>query len=416
MTDMNKSLIASPILVLEDERINQKLIGNILSKMELEHLIVSNGKEGLLALEQSDFSIFIVDLLMPEMDGTEFIRELRKRKPDSVVIVQTTNNMPETIVDVMKMKVQDYLFKPYDPDAFEESIRSALKYFKYQLSQDERANQISMKLRSQLEWFTFKEQSRSLASNSQEKHLLYNLKTSMSQGAGIGALLSMLELLQIRVKKEGDEYKVPADLLDRIFKNLEVGRRMVEGIASISDILEQDISPVPGHASDISTMVEKHADELNRIFIEKRIGFVASNVPENKQLKFDKTRIDNAIEEVLINATKFSPDGGELQVFYHYSENYFVISVKNDIDTKRGDIGVPPEYEQLATEPFIRFAVPDDTVIEKEQFTIGLGLSVVQHIVSLHGGQFFIRNVLDHLRSPPATCVISEIMLPVSTD
>lgn len=416
MTENRNPLIAAPILVLEDEKINQKLIGTILNKLGYEYLIVGNGKEGLLAINETDFSIFIVDLLMPEMDGPTFIKELRKIKPDSVVIVQTTNNVPSTIVDVMKLKVYDYLFKPYDPDAFEEVIVSAMRYYKYQVSQTERANQITFKLRSQLEWLTFKESSKNMSALTQEKNLLYNLKTSMSQGAGIGALLSMLELLQVRIREVDGEYRAPIDLMNRIFKNLDIGRRMVEGIASISDILDQKPNMETAKSYDIVNIVEKHADELTGIFVEKKIGFVASNILEDKELNIDRIQIDNAIEELLINATKFSPMNGELQAFYHYSDDYFVLSIKNDIDTVRGDIGVPPEYEQLATEPFIRFSVPDDTVIEKEKFTIGLGLSVVAHIAAMHGGHFFIRNVLDHLRSPPATCVVAELFLPLHSN
>lgn len=412
----NSNLTTAPILVLEDEPINQTLISGILSHMDVTFQIASNGKEGLELLEENIFSIYIVDLMMPAMGGEEFIRELRKQIPDAVVLVQTTINVPETIVEVMKLQVFDYLFKPFDPDLFQKSVRSALEYHKYKLTEKERSNQISLKLRSQLEWLNYKEKRRVTDTSAHEKNLIYNLKTSMSQGAGVGALISMLELLQVGLKKEGDVCYASCEVLDLIFKNVDISKRMIDGITSISDILESNIELKQGPVSGILDRIHSLADDLAEIFTRKNIEFTISNLPHDSRIHMNLEALENILQELLVNSLKYSPRGGEISIMFHYSEGYFVISIKNDIDTAAGGKGVPPEYEKLVMEPFIRFSTPDESVIHKEKFSIGLGLSVVDHVARVHGGQFFIRNVMDHLKKTPVTCVMAELLLPVSEE
>ncbi len=411
----NTQLTTAPILVLEDEPINQTLIGSILDKMGVSYLIKENGRAGLKAMENREFSVFIVDLVMPEMNGEDFIRELRKINNDAVVLVQTTVNIPETIVEIMKLHVYDYLFKPFDLVRFQKSVRSALEYYKYLKAEKERSSQISLRLRSQLDWLSYKEKRRQTETNAQEKNLIYNLKTSMSQGAGIGALISMLELLQSNMKKEDENCYVSCEVMDLIFKNLDISKRMIDGITSISDILESEIKLKPGHASDIQEAIKNKSNNLADIFYNKNIEFSISDLPHDSILNINIESMENIIEEILVNAAKYSPRSGELSCFFHYTDGYFVVSIKNDIDTTSGGHGVPPEYEKLVTEPFIRFSNPDESVIHKEKFSIGLGLSVVDHVLRSHGGQFFIRNVVDHMRNKPVTCVLAELLLPLSS-
>lgn len=406
-------LTEAPILVLEDEPINQALIGNILSRMGLEYVTAENGREALKELENRVFSIYIVDLLMPVMNGEEFIRELRNRDENAVVLVQTTIQVPETIVEVMKLRVFDYLFKPFDPERFQKSVRAALDYHKYKMGEKEHSSRVSLKLRAQLEWLNYKEQRRATESTAHEKNLIYNLKTSMSQGAGIGAMVSMLELLEGNIVRGNGKCEVSCEILELIFKNLEISKRMIDGITSISDILESKITLVSGHSTDLFEIIQRKAGELSEIFSKKGIRFSISELPRDAVIAINKEGLENIIEEMLVNAVKYSPHGGEIGCLFHYAEGYLVVSLKNDIDFKAGGKGVPPEFEKLVTEPFIRFSTPDESVIHKEKFSIGLGLSVVDHIARLHRGHFFIRNIVDHLRQTPTTCVLSELLLPV---
>lgn len=103
------------VLVVDDEIVNREILGNILSS-EYTVSYASNGKDALecLAAAGSSFSLVLLDLLMPVMDGFEFLQkraedEALKRIP---VIVMTSEK--ESEVRSLKLGAADFIKKPFD--------------------------------------------------------------------------------------------------------------------------------------------------------------------------------------------------------------------------------------------------------------------------------------------------------------
>lgn len=103
------------VLIVDDEPINRDLLGNMLSQT-YEIDFASNGQEAMLLLTQpdADYSLILLDLLMPVMDGFEVIErcqadEVLKRIP---IIVMTSEQSAE--VRSIRMGAADFITKPYD--------------------------------------------------------------------------------------------------------------------------------------------------------------------------------------------------------------------------------------------------------------------------------------------------------------
>lgn len=101
------------VLVVDDERINRELLGAMLSQT-FEIAFASNGKEAMAALEEGDYSLILLDLLMPVMDGFEVIERCQadehlRRIP---IIVMTSEKSAE--VRSIRMGAADFITKPYD--------------------------------------------------------------------------------------------------------------------------------------------------------------------------------------------------------------------------------------------------------------------------------------------------------------
>ncbi len=74
------------ILLLDDETFVQDLFSQFLTNEGYNVECVSNGREGLKKLREFDADLVITDIMMPEMDGLEVVREIRKKRVDLPVI------------------------------------------------------------------------------------------------------------------------------------------------------------------------------------------------------------------------------------------------------------------------------------------------------------------------------------------
>ena len=118
------------ILIAEDNQTNQLIISRMLEKMGLKFHIAANGKEVLAALRLNMFDLVLMDCQMPEMDGYEATREIRKLEWTSknIPIIALTAN---AVVGDAKMCIEagmnEFLTKPIKRQTLEAVLRSYLK-------------------------------------------------------------------------------------------------------------------------------------------------------------------------------------------------------------------------------------------------------------------------------------------------
>ena len=107
------------ILLVDDDMRNVFAISNVLEDKGMKVVIGKNGKQGVDLVEQhGDFDLVIMDIMMPEMDGYEAIRRIRKtNKHDKLpVIALTAKAMKGDRNKCIEAGANDYLAKPVDPD------------------------------------------------------------------------------------------------------------------------------------------------------------------------------------------------------------------------------------------------------------------------------------------------------------
>ena len=113
------------ILIAEDNHINQKLIIRILNKLGYEPELAENGQKVLELLEKQDFDVILMDVQMPEMDGLEASRILRKNLliKQPVIIAMTANAMVEDKLTCLQAGMDAYLSKPLNIKELIETLR-----------------------------------------------------------------------------------------------------------------------------------------------------------------------------------------------------------------------------------------------------------------------------------------------------
>lgn len=106
------------IFVVDDERIVRVTIADDLRDAGFEVHEFSSAVSALQGLREPDskVDIIITDLKMPEVDGMEFLKKIRRLNPDIYVLMMTAHSSVQTAVEAMKLGAFDYITKPFSFD------------------------------------------------------------------------------------------------------------------------------------------------------------------------------------------------------------------------------------------------------------------------------------------------------------
>ena len=108
------------VLLVEDNPVNQLIAGEMLSGLACQVTVANNGLEALEALKRSQFDVVLMDCQMPELDGYETTRELRRMEAGGnthlTVIALTANALDGDRERCLAAGMDDYLPKPFKRD------------------------------------------------------------------------------------------------------------------------------------------------------------------------------------------------------------------------------------------------------------------------------------------------------------
>ena len=100
------------ILVCEDDFAIKTMISTKLKQENYSVYTVQNGKEALNLMEKQQIDLVISDIMMPEMDGYEFVQTLRETKHTLPILMITAKSQLESLEAAFKLGVDDYMVKP----------------------------------------------------------------------------------------------------------------------------------------------------------------------------------------------------------------------------------------------------------------------------------------------------------------
>jgi CheY-like chemotaxis protein len=115
------------ILLAEDNPVNQKLALRLLERMGYRADVADNGLEAITALEGAPYDVVLMDIQMPELDGLEATRRIRRRWPDDGprIVAMTANAMDGDREACLAAGMDDYIAKPIGPEALQASLLEA---------------------------------------------------------------------------------------------------------------------------------------------------------------------------------------------------------------------------------------------------------------------------------------------------
>ena len=115
------------ILIVEDNIMNQKVIGTMLKSLGYSFDLANDGYAGYLQAKTRKYDLIFMDLIMPEMDGYESARKILEFDKSSLIVAFTADSMPESKRKAELSGIRDFISKPV---RIEELKRLIATYFK----------------------------------------------------------------------------------------------------------------------------------------------------------------------------------------------------------------------------------------------------------------------------------------------
>jgi two-component system sensor histidine kinase/response regulator len=340
------------IFVIDDDEIIRLSCEQILKKSGYEIKTFGNGHEGIQRLKEVRPPLLVVDIKMPELDGFEVIKRVRKIDPEVVIIVITGYATIETAVDAMKMGAYDFLPKPFTPNELRLII--ARGFERWRLVQEAKL------LRKQKE---------------EVERKFVTLVTHQLKGP-LGAVKQYLDVLLYTGRQQ-----LPKEALEWISRSQV---RIEEMIGLIQDWLM--LAKVDGGvlcdvsaSSDVGKIVEGIIQEQQAL-PSSDVKISAEIAPGLPHARGDAVSLNMLIGNLVSNAVKYNKPGGRVVVRASGDDQWITLEVR---DT---GIGIPQELRSHLFEEFYRVKTPETQGIPGT----GLGLVICKKIVDELGGSIVV--------------------------
>ncbi len=386
MTSPNANESALKVLLVDDDVVDRLALRRALSVsgLSLEIIEVADASSGLEKLCEGVIDCAFLDYHLPGHDGLWLLREARLRGVGTPVIVLTGQGDEETAVELMKAGASDYLSKSaLSPQRAAQCLRQALALHRAQL---ERGQLLEAERRA-------RERAESEARMREElmaivSHDLRNPLNAITMSASL-----LTRSLPADVPAPCHKY------VQTILRSVDQMTRLIADLLDLSAIdrnaLKLDRRP---HA--VATLIRESVELFQAVAASRGLLLNAAEVAADLRVSCDRERLQQVLSNLLGNALKFTPPGGQIRVGAKVADDDVRFTVS---DTGPGIAG--DQLEHL----FDRY-----WQAKNDSRGVGLGLSIARGIVDAHSGRIWVETELgrgtDFHFTIPIGSVRSEVL------
>lgn len=104
------------ILVVDDEAYTRAFFYELLKEKGYKVSIVEDGRKAIATTKKESFDLVFLDVRMPDIDGVETCKAIRKTSPKTIVIMMSGYPVEDEVREALKLGASDYVAKPFDAD------------------------------------------------------------------------------------------------------------------------------------------------------------------------------------------------------------------------------------------------------------------------------------------------------------
>ncbi len=128
--------MAKTILVVDDKANMRAMVRDYLAEENFKVVVAENGQQALYAARQEKPDLILLDIMMPQMDGYEFLRAYRKEQNTPVILVTARLEETDKVLG-LELGADDYITKPFGMRELVARIRAVLRRVGHDLSAEE---------------------------------------------------------------------------------------------------------------------------------------------------------------------------------------------------------------------------------------------------------------------------------------
>jgi signal transduction histidine kinase len=404
------------ILYIEDDHASRRLVERVLTSRGYEVYVASEGLEGINLAREKTPELILMDINLPNMDGREITTRLRSLPNFSNVpiVALTANISPGSRELALAAGCTGFMTKPIDVATFPSDVQRFLQGASDQLSPDERSQHLELHAQNLVE--RLENKVRELRSANKRLMELDSLKSdfivlvSHELRTPLTLVSGYSHLLAEQVNNKND--LIPAQSVAGIAEGLQSGvTRMQEVINEIisvvrisSGTLDLSLGPVR-----LTKVIADVCSTFKDVIERRNLTFNVDDFSEMPLLQGDGRRLQTAIEHVVGNAVKYTPDGGAISILGRNVKDKAV-----DIIIKDTGIGIPVDEQRRIFEQFYTLGAIEHHSTSKSAFQgggLGLGLAIAKGIIEAHNGRIWVESERRDVDILPGSTF--HILLPI---
>lgn len=120
--------MSATVMIVDDAAFMRMMLKDILSKNGFT--VIGEAENGAVAIEkymELQPNLTIMDITMPEMDGLQAVKEIRKRDPKARVIMCSAMGQQSMVIEAIQSGAKDFVVKPFQAERVVEAVTKALK-------------------------------------------------------------------------------------------------------------------------------------------------------------------------------------------------------------------------------------------------------------------------------------------------
>ena len=115
------------VLITDDSRLLRKKLREELERLDCEVIEAVNGKEAITLVLEQELDGVILDIVMPVVGGIEALQFIREVAPAVPVVMLSSMNTPQKLMQCLKMGAIDFINKPYTKEQIAKTVASFKK-------------------------------------------------------------------------------------------------------------------------------------------------------------------------------------------------------------------------------------------------------------------------------------------------